>query len=76
VSPDTGPGADATDDSSATDGLPVFERPGVLLDPKADPGAAGLGALAEPAFTPISSATAAVVAARPTVILRMEDRFS
>jgi MFS family permease len=47
VSPDTGPGADANDE------LPVFERPGVLLDPKADPGAAALGASgAEASFDP------------------------
>jgi MFS family permease len=47
VSPETGHGADTTDE------LPVYERPDVLLDRRADPGAAGLGASgAEASFDP------------------------
>jgi len=40
-------------DNEASDDLPVYERPDVLLDPLADPGAAGLGASgAEASFDP------------------------
>ncbi len=40
-------------DNEASDDLPVYERPDVLLDPLADPGTAGLGASgAEASFDP------------------------
>jgi len=47
VSPRTGRGSDPADE------LPVYERADILLNPKADPGAAGLGASgAEASFDP------------------------